>query len=467
MSEVIPFSNYKKPEGKPKKASRWKNYGSNVHGYKAAGTFYVKKKFLSLGYPKLEKKLQAANLTTARLEAQIAIQEHIALYSNKPMLDLTGRARVLTVGDVIDEILEKETPRRRFTTQANHRLYLGKVKEKFGILDIKNISTDLFEDWIKKEREKGERRTFCDYAKAMSLTMTYARKKKYVPYQLSFRNPDTEYRAELINKKIHEQKTGKKLLTDEEREILELKSSRVLSREEINSLWAVFDENTRDLFTLSYCCFLRLREALQAPWSEIDLETGRWVIPPERVKTGSKTGKGKDFIMGPYALARLRARYERLKWVRDRHQKPMSAFVFPGWSRTDPSVDKPANKIQSAWLTAKENAGILERLRWHDIRHTAITHALMGDASLPEEQRREMIRNPIEVSEYAGVSLAVLQRVYLHGEGQTSKAAGTSLWIVPPGAPVELVTRCKEAEKPESWDERGMKAVCGERYFRV
>lgn len=42
------------------------------------------------------------------------------------------------------------------------------------------------------------------------------------------------------------------------------------------------------------------------------LETGEWTLSAERVKTGSKTGEGRSFIISPTALSRLRARSLRM-----------------------------------------------------------------------------------------------------------------------------------------------------------
>jgi integrase len=173
------------------------------------------------------------------------------------------------------------------------------------------------------------------------------------------------------------------------------RAGRVYTESEIESLWAVMGEETRDQFALCFECMMRLREALYLAWDRINLETGEITLRAEDVKTGSKTGRGRSFIASPMALARLR----------QRRAETRSSYVFP-----NPKGSGPIRSNKTAWRAAKRKAGITGRARWHDLRHTALSRALL-DARV----------NVVLVSEYAGVSIKTLQRVYLHSD--SSKTA--------------------------------------------
>jgi integrase len=223
--------------------------------------------------------------------------------------------------------------------------------------------------------ETGKRRTtYNDYVHKMNQVLRYAFNHKMLKHPLKLPAADA----------------------------VKANTGRVFTDAELQALWAKMGETMRDQFVLSYECFMRLREVLHLTWERIDLETGKLTLRAEDVKTGSRTGKGRTFFVSPAALARLRARWKA--------RKGDSPFVFP--SRFSPL--KPQDESKTAWKGAKRRAKIEKRARWHDIRHTSLTKALL-----------EHKLNPIEVSEYAGVSIRTIQRVYLHSkEEQTRGVSG-------------------------------------------
>jgi hypothetical protein len=75
----------------------------------------------------------------------------------------------------------------------------------------------------------------------------------------------------------------------------------------------------------------------------------------------------------------------------------------------------------SAWRTAKKLAGITGRSNWHSLRHTAITRALMEHGV-----------DRVHLSEYAGVSINTIQKVYLHSTAAHTAKIGTVLTISVP-----------------------------------
>jgi integrase len=184
------------------------------------------------------------------------------------------------------------------------------------------------------------------------------------------------------------------------------KAGRLFTNAELSALWDAMSEDMRDQFVLAFECFMRLREALLLTWDRIDLNTGKLTLRAEDVKTGSKTGKGRSFFVSPNALTRLRAKYA--------NQVEPSPYVFPA-----PGLpDQPRNQNKNAWTSVKRKAGIKGRARWHDIRHTSLTKALL-----------EQELNAAQVSEYAGVSLRTIQRVYLHSNEELTKNVANALSI--------------------------------------
>ena len=156
---------------------------------------------------------------------------------------------------------------------------------------------------------------------------------------------------------------------------------------------------------LCYQSFMRLREMLHLHWDRVDLKVGRINLRAEDVKTGSRTGEGREFYVNEEILSQLKIR---------RSKMPKAVYVFQ--SPKDPS--RPAWNNRSAWRRLKRKVGIEGRARWHDLRHTALTRALV--------ERKE---NPLLVSKYAGVSMRTIERVYLHVRPEDTKAIGSCIEV--------------------------------------
>ena len=415
----------------------------NLIIYVPSGMLYCRKGFSRLGIPNLP--LTPTGYTVsqkgrARLERDRIFEDHKKYHGGETAED--PRQKIRLIGSIIDEIMATRPKALglRDATLIAYRVYFGKLKDYWGDKSLTVINQDSFDEWIEHSRKltpcrkmncptqkdcktaehkPRARKCFFEYSKFMNILCGYAHQKKYTHYQLSFKNPDLVQKNTLQEKKRQGDNRGIDSLTPEEKEILTLQKARLLTRDEINRLWGCFNEDTRDQFACAFGCLMRKLEVLQAPWSEIDLVKGTWTLPPWRVKTGSKTGRGRSFYIAPWALERLRARHKA--------QKGSSRWVFPGWSRsTDVETDKPVGDNKSAWTGAKRRAGIGGKLRWHDIRHTALTFALLGDPDQSHEERQKGIRDAREVSEFAGVSEETIRRVYLRTQMAHTKAVSTA-----------------------------------------
>lgn len=339
-----------------------------------SGVIYGRKQFRRLGIPALFKSTGEITLGKAKSAWDMLKQSHINKFLGVDDSSVIVRKRERTFGDCAKEVLKEYTPTQRLGTQENHKYYIGELVKLFGEYDPNAISVKLFNEAIKRLKRKGKRKTFMDYAKHMNLVMHYAYNQKYCTHDISFSNPDAKGEG----------------------------AGRVYTDEEIKSLWKAMGDDQRDLFVLSYECIMRLREAMFLTWSRIDLDSGLITLRASDVKTGSKTGKGRQFQASKNALDRMRARFKRIGLV--------SPFVFP----SPTNKQKPMRQNKTAWASAKKNANIKGRARWHDLRHTALTKALLVHKL-----------NPIEVSEYAGVSVRTIQEIYLHSKAeQTRSVAG-------------------------------------------
>ena len=271
------------------------------------------------------------------------------------------------------EYLESSDLRPR--TKENARLYIGELIKEMGHENIENINEGFFDLWLAGFRKRRSRTTYLDYAKYLSKVLRHAHRQGLLARLPSIQNPDKP------------KATG-----------------RIYTRDEVDALLAVADLRLETQIRLSLQAFMRLREVLLLEWSRVDLKTGLVRLRAEDVKTGSKTGKGRSFYLPEQALEVLRA------WQKT---SPASPWVFPNPKRTGPQWDN-----KTAWQNAKENADIRGKARWHDLRHTALTWALT-----------EGKQNPLLVSEYAGVSLRTIQKVYLKVEPEHTREVSQSITL--------------------------------------
>ncbi|MGE3847757.1 MAG: tyrosine-type recombinase/integrase [Gammaproteobacteria bacterium] len=141
---------------------------------------------------------------------------------------------------------------------------------------------------------------------------------------------------------------------------------RVLSEAEIKQLWGALDQTpmtlqVRTILRLALVTAQRKGEVSRAEWSEFDLDTGWWTIPPKK----AKNGLAHRVPLSPLALTFLKA-MPRVEG---------SPYVFPsrleGRSVNDDSVDN----------AMREHAKVLgvTDVTPHDLRRTAASHmASMG-----------------------------------------------------------------------------------------
>jgi integrase len=132
--------------------------------------------------------------------------------------------------------------------------------------------------------------------------------------------------------------------------------------------------------TLALSTGMRHDELRLLRWKQIDFSNRALRVGHSKTETGA----GRAVHLNQRATATLR------EWAAQFPDRRPSHYVFPservGFSGndeipqvfdTDPS--KPITSWKTAWITAKERAGI--ECRFHDLRHTAVTR-LLGSGPL-------------------------------------------------------------------------------------
>jgi len=162
---------------------------------------------------------------------------------------------------------------------------------------------------------------------------------------------------------------------------------RVLTDDELASIWAVTSE-MGDLwspyFRLLILTAQRLREVAAMAWSELDLEKSVWVLPAER----SKTGRAHTIHLPPPAIQILRELEER----RSAHD-----LVFTTTGKT------PISGFSKAKARLDQLSGVTG-WRLHDFRRTAATK--MADLGV-DPAVADRILNHVGAG-----SMSTVQRVY-------------------------------------------------------
>lgn len=355
----------------PKKEKPWKRLEKGLFVYVPTGMIYVRRSFERERLPELFAPTGETKISRARARAI----EMIAEWKNPKTHSKEKR-----FSEVFEEILRTVTPLRRPATQSMHRIHFTQLDKEWGAIRVNDFSLPAWAVWMEAFKRKSRRKTFADYAKHMNLALNYAHAHRYATHSITVPNPDKGLVPEF----------------------------RVFTPDELNRLYQNMNSETRDQYVLAYECGMRLREVLHLTWDRYNPETGKVTLRAEDVKTGSKTGKGREFYATPHAQERL---LERWKLSGRPTLGPIFVYATTG---------KSVHQNKTAWRTAKKKAGIRGKAKWHSLRHTAITHMLFP----PNGSKGA---DPLFVSEYCGVSMRTIQRVYLHSTAENTRAVSNAL----------------------------------------
>jgi integrase len=344
-SKVIPFTKEKEKVWVRDEKDRF------LVLHRPTGTWYVRAK--KKGKKPLFKATGFTQKTKARTKALLLLAEWMG--TKRP-----ESFETILFGEFAEDFLVYlEKTKLRSRTKENARYYIRQLIQEMGHENIANINEGYFDEWLVDFKLKVNRGTFADYAKYLSKVLRHAHRKGIIARLPKFLNPDPK------------KETG-----------------RIYTKEEIRALLYVSDVTLELQIRLCLQSFMRLREMLHLTWDRVDLEDGIITLGADNVKTGSKTGEGRRFYVNEEIKALLKYRRQRVRGL----------YVFPARD----TISRPQWSNKTAWRTAKRKAQIKGKSRWHDLRHTALTWALV-----------EKKMNPLIVSKYAGVSVRTIEKVYL------------------------------------------------------
>jgi integrase len=162
----------------------------------------------------------------------------------------------------------------------------------------------------------------------------------------------------------------------------------------------------------------RMNEALQAEWSNINIEKRLWLIP-------ALQSKSKKVISKPLNDAAIRV----LQEIQPDEQL-RSGYLF-----ANPATGKPLTSIHKGWKAIREAAG-LPHLRIHDLRHQYASMLVNSGRSLYEVQQLLGHSSPQVTQRYAHLSTATLQDAANAASAQL-EAASPKLLPSPADSPDE------------------------------
>lgn len=308
-----------------------------------------------------------------KTEAQRKANEMLAQWRTGQLAQTLNARTVREVIEVLRDNLEREMmsgDRARKTWDSSDRPNLNQVEKHFGDEYVAEIDEIFWKDWIQTVG-KGLGRTLGDIAKYLSMVLTYAHQNKLISRKPAIHNPDPAKEPPVP-------------LTMDQIETLLEKANPVIA----------------DLIILAAECGLRPYESRRLQWEMIDFPRDCVLIKLPAAFT--KTRRARELEAGP----------ETSKMLRRRCRAKRSPYVFP--SILEPS--RPINEVwfSKKWRAAVKAAGLPKGTKFHWLRHTFFSQALL-EANLPLPM----------VAAYGGNSPKILFDRYLAKDaGRTRKVAG-------------------------------------------
>lgn len=259
-----------------------------------------------------------------------------------------------------EQKLARHTLRKGTLEQA--RIYIGKIlKDEFGQYRVDDLTPKHWQQYVALYQRQHPGKTLYNHWKHLCQVMNLAHKWGYLERAWDVENPDPK------------KDTGR-IITDQEKA----------------ALLKVAPRDLRDELIMAMTMGMRLREILYLEWERVDFAERTVTLRPEN----TKTKKGRVMRMSPQVYKMLLRRHQALK--------NRSRFVFP--SPGNPL--RPTHQNKSSWRTAKANAGISGRCRFHHLRHTFLTECA--------KQVRTGHVSVVLVCAYGGLSIKTFEKVYLH-----------------------------------------------------
>ena len=351
------------------------------------GELYYRETFRREGIPDFFRAsgFTERQFTAAQTWSKIEVQRHRNHYLGISDEHVYGRRKLKPFRKAIEWARKNYTPKWRESTQRQHEIFWAELEKYLGDVDVDSDWNDVFSTFLavrglKKNAHGRRRHDFTDHAKYLNVLLKLAHRKMRANGK-----PFAQHWQKVEAPKVTRRK------------------GRVYTDKEITRLWKAMRQSLRDQFVLSYECIMRKREVLRLEWWQIELKTGKVTLRPEDVKTGSKTGEGREFILSPHALKRMVGR-------RKRHLKRWgikNPYVFPSGRLQG---KQPIWDNKTAWRLTKKRAGISGRATWHSLRNTAYTKLIL-----------EAKKNPTKVGRYGGTRVKTIDDTYLRSRAEQTR----------------------------------------------
>jgi integrase len=279
------------------------------------------------GYPST-----SANFAT-QLEAKEWAAETETAMNKKKLADKRAM-KDLTVGKLVDEYFEKETPTKRYgdTKKSN----LNRIKRMLGNVLLKKLSYDRLVSFVEDRAKEGAGGVTIgmDIAELAAVIRSCRKKHKYDFDSKVFSEVREHMKDIDLDTKSHER-------------------DRRPTEAELDAIKKHFDEKTRQKIPMSaiidfaVATSMRLSEITRIKWSDVDFDK-KTVIIRDRKHPKKKKGNHQKVPLLPDAMKVLKA------------QPRIHDEVFP----------YSADTISTIFPRAVSECGI-EDLHFHDLRHEA------------------------------------------------------------------------------------------------
>jgi len=175
------------------------------------------------------------------------------------------------------------------------------------------------------------------------------------------------------------------------------KRKRVLSEDEIKSIFSNAKGTVYGLALFMYLMGPRPGEVLGAKWSEFDLKKEIWNIPAERTKTRT----ARSIKLNPKVC----------EWLKERQELVSGEFVFPS---KDSKGQTPIDRYNKQWGRLMDECGISKDITPYYLRHTFLSECA--------KKVRDGKLSLVLITKYAGTSIEQFEKTYLHVEGEDTKS---------------------------------------------
>jgi integrase len=242
-----------------------------------------------------------------------------------------GRSEKVTVGELLDDLLEYAKTNIRASTEYIWRLVIEKnLRPFFGNIKAHKVTTEILKDYRRKRLIEGRSEATANRELSILRTAFHNGRKCTPPKVTAIpffpMTPETNVR------------TG------------------FLSDDQFASLLRELPSELKPLFVVGYTTGIRLGELRAIRWAQVDLEEGFITLASHETKTGE--GRMVPILEGDMKDLLTRAKQERDEnW-------PHSPWVFN-------REGKPIRDMRWAWREACRRAGVPD-LKFHDLRRTAV-----------------------------------------------------------------------------------------------